>query len=437
VNQDYSHQHNDKNHLDLASAVNILHLSTHDAGGAGKAAHRLHQNLRTYGLHSKMLVLNKQSDDKDVIPFAKRDFILQSHTTLAKTWLKLRTNTKYYFQNQATLISAEDILNSIPFTPDIIIAHWVSNFVTAENFYQLSQHIRAPILWYLMDMAPLTGGCHYAWDCRGYTSHCGKCPALYSRNPHDQSYRNLGKKHTFIEKTDLTVVAATGWINEQARKATVFSGKRVVKIMLGVDSELFKPVAKDLARARLKLPSNKKIMFFGAQSMKLERKGMAPLVAALKLLAREYDLDKLLIVTAGNVSSMKSFLKHNFKHIHLGFLTDDTLATAYQAADLFVCPSIEDSGPMMINEAIMCGTPVVSFKMGVAVDLVHTGKTGYRAELNSSEDLAKGMRYLLALNPQEAKKMAKQCRDLSLKLYSPQVQAQAFKSLFEQLLIEA
>lgn len=418
--------------------MKILHLSTYDAGGAGKATYRLHQNLRAYGLHSKMLVLNKQSDDEDIILFAKRDSMLQSRTTVAKTWLKLCTNSKYYFQNQTTLIGkVEDILNNIPFTPDVIIAHWTANFLTVENFYQLSRHIRVPILWYLMDMAPLTGGCHYAWDCRGYISHCGRCPALYSRKTHDQSYRNWEKKRAFIEKTNLTVISATGWIDEQAKKASVFTGKRVVKIMLGVDSELFKPVAKDLARARLNLPADKKIMFFGAQSMKLKRKGMAPLVAALKLLAREYDLNKLLVVTAGNVFGMESFLKRNFKHVHLGFLADDTLATAYQAADLFVCPSVEDSGPMMINEAIMCGTPVVAFKMGVAVDLVHTGKTGYQAELNSSEDLAKGIRYLLALDPQEAKKMAKQCRDLSLKLYSPQVQAQAFKSLFEQLLIEA
>ena len=54
--------------------------------------------------------------------------------------------------------------------------------------------------------------------------------------------------------------------------------------------------------------------------------------------------------------------------------------------------SIEDSGPMMINESIMCGTPVVCFDMGVARDLVHTGRTGYRAALRDSSDLAFGIR---------------------------------------------
>ncbi len=32
-------------------------------------------------------------------------------------------------------------------------------------------------LLYMMDMAPMTGGCHYAWDCEKYKMKCGGCPA--------------------------------------------------------------------------------------------------------------------------------------------------------------------------------------------------------------------------------------------------------------------
>jgi glycosyltransferase involved in cell wall biosynthesis len=288
-----------------------------------------------------------------------------------------------------------------------------------------------------MDMAPLTGGCHYAWDCKGYMNQCGKCPALYSDEQYDLSYKNWQKKHDFIQKMHLTIVSATNCLTKQAKKATAFNGKRIEQIMLGVDAEIFKPIPRNVARKKLKLPLEKKIVFFGAQYLEEKRKGTFYLIEALKSLKRQLGTDKnrMLIVTAGNISEIESFLINNFEHKHLGFLaTDSMLATAYQAADVFVCSSIEDSGPMMINESIMCGTPVASFEMGVALDLVHTGKTGYRAELQNSVDLANGIKYVLDLPSNEARNMSKQCRSMGVQLYHHQVQAGAFKVLFESLL---
>ena len=41
-------------------------------------------------------------------------------------------------------------------------------------------------------------------------------------------------------------------------------------------------------------------------------------------------------------------------------------------------PSIEDSGPIMSCEVLMTGTPLVTFDVGIAVDLVSCD-TGYMA----------------------------------------------------------
>ncbi|HAK12692.1 MAG TPA: glycosyl transferase family 1, partial [Chitinophagaceae bacterium] len=40
--------------------------------------------------------------------------------------------------------------------------------------------------------------------------------------------------------------------------------------------------------------------------------------------------------------------------------TEQALAKYYQLADLFISPSIEDAGPMMILESLPCGTPVIA-----------------------------------------------------------------------------
>lgn len=421
--------------------MNILHLSTNDIGGAGKAAYRLHRNLLALGLNSKMMVMTRNAKSSDVIPFGGHRSIFKFKSDIAKYFLKMQTDPKYYFQNhsQSPIKRVSDVYSNVPFKADIIVAHWISNFVTVENLYQLSLYAGMPVIWYLMDMAPLTGGCHYAWDCTRYMNQCGKCPALYSEEKYDLSYKNWKKKHDVIQKMNITIVSGTSWLTNQAKKATVFNGKRIEQIMLGVDAEIFRPMPRDVARKKLGLPLEQKIIFFGAQSLKLKCKGMFYLIEALKSLENQFGIDKnkILIVTAGNISGMRSFLVKLFRHKHLGFLTDDRmLAVAYGAADVFVCPSIEDSGPMMINESIMCGTPVVSFEMGVAPDLVHAGKTGYRAKLKDSEDLAKGIKYVLDLSPDAARYMSKQCSNLGLQFCHPQVQAEAFKELFDLLLNE-
>jgi len=143
--------------------------------------------------------------------------------------------------------------------------------------------------------------------------------------------------------------------------------------------------------------------------------------------------EKVFLVIAGR-NDNDAFRDIPFSHKFIGFLNDDRiLALAYQSADIFVCPSIEDSGPMMINEAIMCGTPVVAFEMGVAPDLVHTGKTGYRAKLRDSEDLAKGIAEIVHLSKDEYDAMSGNCRDLGLRLCHPKVQVENFEKLFKAI----
>ena len=114
-------------------------------------------------------------------------------------------------------------------------------------------------------------------------------------------------------------------------------------------------------------------------------------------------------------------------------LLDNTygIASAYQIADIFICPSIEDSGPTMINQSIMCGTPVVSFEMGVSPDLVITGKTGYMAKLKDSKDLAQGIFEILSLTDDNFNEMSDNCRKLALKVCSPEVQIGSFENLFK------
>jgi glycosyltransferase involved in cell wall biosynthesis len=136
----------------------------------------------------------------------------------------------------------------------------------------------------------------------------------------------------------------------------------------------------------------------------------------------------LLLVAGKGLDSIAGLIP--FESVHLGYLDNKHgIASAYQTADLFLCPSIEDSGPMMINQSIMCGTPVVSFEMGVSVDIVISGETGYRAKLRNSDDLAQGIYNVLKLNSDDYNKLSERCRALALRLYSPEVRMEILEEL--------
>ena len=286
---------------------------------------------------------------------------------------------------------------------------------------------------YMMDMALLTGGCHYAWNCHGYLDKCGNCPALYSDMDEDQSRVNWEYKQEFISKTNIVAIAGSQHLYHQLQESSLFNNKLKKKVLLGIDSDKYKPSDKIKARGALGLPLDKKIVFFGAGNLKNRRKGFKELLQALEIVKGSEDMYNIHIALAGVANGNPEFL-FPFEFTYLGKLTHEKLPLAYQAADVFLCPSIEDSGPMMINQAVMSGLPVVAFEMGVAYDLVITGETGYRAKLSDCADFAEGIKYILNLNLEEYRVLQENCRELALKVLTLVVQGNQLQNIIHEVL---
>lgn len=427
--------------------MKILHLATQDKGGGGggyDAAYRLHCNMRSAGLDSCMVVLHKESDDPDVVDVTSH---LSAIGKLRQRWYAIRGRfmrrqlfrMSGYFNFDIQAVCASRLVDMLPFQPDVIVAHWVSGFVNAATLRDLNCITGAPILWHIVDMAPFTGGCHYALGCTGYTRQCGDCPQLgVWQGSRDMSHRQWQNKWACLQETNITAVTPSSWLRNQLESASVFRNKRHETILLGMDVDVFCPKCQEEARKQLDLPNDRKIIFFGAQSLSEERKGVRHLVAALRLLYAMLGnnvalRNQVIVVTAGRAKNAEE-LDIAFEHRHIGFLAGDVmLATGYQAADVFVSASVEDAASMMINESLLCGTPVVAFEMGVAIDLVHTDKTGYRARLRDEQDMATGLRRLLELDDEACDAMRERCRNYSLQMCHSEVQMRTFETLCAEL----
>lgn len=395
--------------------MTIIQFTSISTGGAGVEVMNMHRDLIHLGHDSYVInrgkyildKCNKKIPLKGVSLYIGKFFRLINRLILNKIHID-NMYAPYNLYERFLCYNVHKILQQIPQKPDIIFIKWASNFSNAQFIARLKQKTAAKIVISLIDQAPLTGGCHYPNNCQQYTKGCMDCPmssAIYLKHC---IRRNFKYKQHYLPKDVLVWVGSTG-DEELVRNSLLFKNHKVIKNLLTVDADLFLPVSKSIAKSLWGIDSTKKVILCGSSNIKESRKGMNYLVKALK----EVKNKNFILFLIGN----ETLPDIECEHIHVGYLTQEKLISAYQAADVFVCPSIADSGPLMINQSIMVGTPVVSFPIGVSKDIVHTMETGYLAALCDSKDLANGIDLILNLSDEEYEEVSNNCRKFALNHY--------------------
>lgn len=375
--------------------MKVLMLNTFDeGGGAARAASRLHRGIKDLGIDSSMMVQFKSGDAGDVICDANRLGILARRGRLALNMLPVRLYPNRPINNFTPAWLPQTLAGKVAAVDhDILHLHWLAaGFVRIETLRQFGK----PLVWTLHDSWAFTGGCHVPFECVRYRERCGACPVLGSSRGEDLSRRVWRRKSKAWRSLNLTVVAPSRWMAGCARASALFRGVRVEVIPNGLDLSLFRPFSKHLARERLDLPPDKKLILFGAVGGTSDRnKGFSLLLAALQKMSAGGSRDgaELMVFGAPEPARVASF---GMKARYFGRLDDDIrLALLYAAADVFVAPSILENLSNTVMEAMACGTPCVAFNQGGMTDLIEHGKTGFLAPAYESEGLAAGIREVL------------------------------------------
>lgn len=422
------------------SKMKILNLAYTDSGGAGKATLLFNNMLNNHGHKSILLLKESKNNNKNVIIFPEKkkkyigiNILLNKIKSLFFLFLLKK---KYFFYNRNEIkkhISAKDILLSTPFTPNIIVLHWVSGFINAEVINNLEKETKAKLFWIMIDNSPLTGGCHFPWDCKGYQSSCLNCSAIKLSYFNSLAHKNLEFKKKNLSK-NLTLIAASSSDYDRAKNSSLFKDNRIEKILFPIDSDNFNLGNKKLAKNYFSIDTNRKVIFYGASNITDLRKGFQyfqEAILKLEAIFKEkcFPLDDYIILVAGHISE-NAILNTDIPILNVGTLSEADLIKAYQCADVFVSTSIEDSGPLMINQSIMCGTPVVAFNVGVAIDLVLDGTTGYTSETCNSNSLAENIFKIIIMKDLDYKTMSKYCRKIALKSFSFRACILKYNNLF-------
>jgi len=128
-----------------------------------------------------------------------------------------------------------------------------------------------------------------------------------------------------------------------------------------------------------------------------QRKGMDYFVEAIEKMVVEHPEMKEntgIAILGGHAEELEGKLA--LRVYPIGYVTDQQqIRDVYNAADVFVLPSLEDNLPNTIMEAMACGVPCVGFKVGGIPEMIDHIKNGYVATERDANDLAKGIHWVL------------------------------------------
>lgn len=210
----------------------------------------------------------------------------------------------------------------------------------------------------------------------------------------DECYQNLKRFHERIDRIQVTHAEMRDIILESG----IAPGK-VFLIPIGINMDFFKcqtPVSKTAARKKLGIPQDAVVVGSFQKDGVGWGEGMAPklikgpdvfvkVIEALK--EKVPGLYVLLSGPArGYVKSELSRLGVPFVHRYLKDYPE--IGELFQALDLYVVSSRQEGGPKAILESMASGVPLVTTRVGQAMEIVQHGENGWMTDVDDVEGLS-------------------------------------------------
>jgi len=418
--------------------VRVLHISTSDiVGGAVRAASRLHRGLQRIGHTSSMYVLQKTSLGPDVIAFDPPTNLrhrIRRRIRRDRMTARLRRATcnrpeGYEMFSTDRSQHTVGIIEQMP-PCDVVNLHFIAGFIDYELFFSTVPE-RCPVVWTLHDMNPLTGGCHYDDGCGRFVEGCGSCPQLGSSTDRDLSahvWRRKTRIFTGVSSERLHIVSPSHWLAEEVNRSGLLGRFPASVIPHGLDTERYSPIDPVIARKALGIAEEAKVLLFVSDSTTNRRKGLQHLIDAVPGLCAAYP--NLVLVSVG---SGRHRMDGSLPQIHLGTIENHRmLRLAYNAADVFVMPSLQEAFGLTALEAMACGTPTVGFAVGGIPDIVRSDVTGQLVPAGGTRALGLAIETLLG-DRQKRALLSANCRRSAVEQHSLEIQAERYVEVYRRL----
>lgn len=364
--------------------VRIVHINATDAkGGAYIACSRHNEAMNRAGLDSTIVVANHQHGIQKI----KRSLYFRLNLPREE---RLNAHANFSLMDFGMPLHHNPKVKNA----DIIYLHWVCANTLSINGVEKILRLGKPTFWYMHDMFPFTGGCHYSLGCNGYKDDCLNCPQIGNEILKYKAHKQLLEKiDKWSKYPNLEFVSPSAWEAQCALDASLCNGHKVHIAPNLLDTTIFKPFGIG-TKTDFGLDLRKRTILFGASRLSSPYKGAKYVKECLQML----DPNKYEGLVMGKVDS--DFISNlPIKVVQTGFLSDErTIVKAYNACDTFITASLAESFGQVVAEAMACGKPCVGFPTGGILDLILHKENGFLTQYIKAEELKEGIEWIFADN---------------------------------------
>jgi glycosyltransferase involved in cell wall biosynthesis len=414
--------------------MRISHLAhSNRIGGAANYMNRVLKSLEVVEIENELLVSSLKPDGDEnnlILGFGnqKINYIKAKISQTLDRNIRLVEKTARYSYKSPNLIGAIKAKNLNSNDSDIIHLHWINGGLISIK--QIGK-ITKPIVWTMLDMWPFMGGEHY--------------PLSESNLRYIEGYSKLNRpkgdigidlckitwdlKKTHYKKFNL--ISPSSWLANEASKSYLFKNSQIEVIPPPIDTKIFSPVSKNLARKKINLDYNKFVIgFVGGIS---SRKGWDHInsICSYPILNSKWHF---LLGGAEEVLYTK-FKNLNGRATIIGKIKNSQeLVYFYSSLDILLVPSIEEAFGLVAQEAQACGVPVIVFDETGVTDTIINKKTGFIVKKNSTDGILKTLDIFYNSSAVRKSNMSRDARERAKKEWNEKVIGDKHKLLYNTVL---
>ncbi len=324
--------------------------------------------------------------------------------------------------------------------PDIVQLENVhGNYLNLNMLLNFLVKEDIPTVLLLHDCWFYTGRCtHYTVNgCYQWREECKKCPNNRNTPPSwffdrcNKMWKD--KKENFQMINKLAVIGVSDWITNQAKCSFLKDACLIKRIYNWIDFDNFKPM--DAADIRKDLQLEDKFVILSVASLWDNTKGLKGFLKLAEKLQEEAqrkagnaDYKECVLLMVGSIPEYTE-VPNNVQLIpRTNSLV--SLARLYNAADVYISLSKEESFGKTIAEALACGTPAITFSATALPELV--GKNcGYLVADNTLRSVYKG---LCKIRSKGKAFYSEACTDYARKYFSMEENVKEYRKVYKRLI---
>lgn len=428
----------------MKPTVNVAHISYSESqGGASRAAKRIHKAIQSreneLGFISDLYVIEKTTNDPRTRNLVEKNIRSQTWQKIHPRIAKLPTRSDPKNSKRFLSVAWPDTgigkrINKMieDGLIDIVHLHWLGN--STISIEEIGR-IKCPIIWTLHDQWAFSGAEHYKDASTSEAGNYQSSSKIFSGLIQtDIESRTLKRKLENWKRT-IHAVCPSNWMSTCAQESPFGQKWNIHTIPYPIDTNIWKPADKSESRKILGLPTNRKIILFGALGGSSDlRKGADLVKSAIRIIRTNSNFQHISNHTFCIFGENCDGESNEHDTTFLGHLTDDVaLRLAYSAADVMVVPSRIEAFGQTASEAQACGTPAVGFQIGGLLDAVDHLKTGSLAEPYDPLSLAESIRWTIE-SDERHETLCAQSRERAVQLWSQSTIAEKYAQIYRDSL---